>query len=341
MLMNIQRQVQAGSRLTHQLLGYARKGKYETKLLQLNSLIEETSGVYGRTRKQIAIQRELAGDLLAIEADQGQIEQVLMNLFVNASDAMPDGGDIFLKTENVTHKDLQGKVYSPRPGKYVLLIVKDTGIGMDRKTQARIFEPFFTTKELGMRTGLGLASVYGIIKGHGGYIEVESEMGKGATFRVYLPAVDKKVLQKVEDSDTIQKGNETILIIEDEEKVMEVGQRLLKVLGYQVMTARDGKEAVETYQELWETIDLVILDMIMPNMGGGEVFDRLKEINPGVKVLLASGYSIDGEATRILERGCSGFIQKPFDLKQLSQSIRTILDKKKSGKNLEEGRSPE
>ena len=327
MLMSIVKQVQSGSKLTNQLLGYARKGRYEVNPIQVNQLVEETSKAFGRTRKEITIHRELANDLFPIEGDLGQIEQVLMNLFVNAADAMPQGGDIFLKTINIPYGDIRGKLYNPKPGDYVLLTVTDTGMGMDPKTLDRIFEPFFTTKELGRGTGLGLASVYGIIKGHAGYVDVESKEGRGTIFKIYLPASNGEVQKTIIEPDHIIKGTGTILLIDDEEMVLEVGERFLKVMGYQVLTAREGREAIEVYKKHRDTIDLVLLDIIMPNMKGGEVFDRLKEINPEVTVLLSSGYSIDGEASKILERGCSGFIQKPFDMNQLSQSIGALLKK--------------
>jgi PAS domain S-box-containing protein len=327
-LRSIEKQIQNGSRLTSQLLGYASKGKYEVKPFNLNPLVEETSEIFGRTRKEISIHRELAPDLFPIEADQGQIEQVLMNLYINAADAMPRGGTLILKTVNLVNEDIKGRLYEPKGDKYVLLFVTDTGIGMDKKTLERIFDPFFTTKELGRGSGLGLASAYGIVKGHGGFIDVESKRGKGTTFKVYLPASEKKVQEKIKPKDQIIKGTETIFLIDDEEMILETGKKLLEALGYQVWIASDGRKAIEIFQERRESIDLVILDMVMPNMGGGEVFDRMKEISSGVKVLLSSGYSLNGEATKILERGCNGFIQKPFDMKQLSQSIRMILNQK-------------
>jgi signal transduction histidine kinase/CheY-like chemotaxis protein len=326
MLLGIVKQVQSGSKLTNQLLGYARKGRYEVKPFQLNQLLEDTSKAFGRTRREITVHRELADDLLPIQGDLGQIEQILMNLFVNAADAMPAGGDIFLRTINIPHEDMKGKLYNPKPGDYVLLTVTDTGIGMDPKTLERIFEPFFTTKELGRGTGLGLASVYGIVKGHGGYVDVESEKLRGTTFKIYLPASSRELHKTIKASDHIMKGTGTILLVDDEEEVLEVAEKLLKVVGYHVLTAREGREAIEVYKNHRETVDLVLLDIIMPDMKGGEVFDRLKEINPEVKVLLSSGYSIDGEATQILERGGKGFIQKPFDMEQLSQSIRAIFE---------------
>jgi len=327
-LKKIEKQVQSGARLTSHLLGYARKGKYEVKPVDLNTMLKEASETFGRTRKEITIHRELAEGLLAIEADSGQIEQVLLNLFVNAADAMPGGGDLILTTMNVTHKDMKGKLYDPRPGKYVLLMVTDTGIGMDKETTERIFEPFFTTKEMGRGTGLGLASAYGIIKGHGGYIDVESRKEQGATFSIYLPASERKVQEAVKTAEPFIKGTGTVLLVDDEEVILEVGKELLEGMGYRVLIAKDGKEAIEVYEKDRDEIDIVVLDMVMPNMGGGETYDRMKEINPEIKVLLSSGFSIDGEASEILERGCNGFIQKPFTMKRLSGKTRDILEKK-------------
>jgi len=326
MLKTIEKKVQSGSRLTNQLLGYASKGRYEVKPLYLNLLVEETSEAFGRTRKSITIHRDLAQDLLPVEADPGQIEQVLMNLMVNAADAMPFGGDLFLKAANISHNEIRGKVYQPKPGDYVLLTVTDTGVGMDPIILERIFDPFFTTKEFGKGTGLGLASVYGIVKGHGGYIDVESEKGRGATFRLYLPGTKKRIENTEKGSDPIQKGDETILIIDDEDLVLDVGQKFLRFMGYRVLTARDSEEAIEVYRNHREKIDLVILDLVMPKMEGGEIFKRLKQISTDVKVLVASGYSIDGKASQVLEQGACGFIQKPYDMRQLSQSIRSILN---------------
>jgi len=325
MLRMIEKQVHSGSKLTSQLLGYARKGRYEVKPINLNLLIEETSEAFGRTRKNITLHLDLAKDLRPCQADQGQIEQVLMNLFVNAADAMPGGGDLFLKTTYVNYQEIKGRLYTPIPGDYALLTVTDTGMGMDSKTLGRIFDPFFTTKELGRGTGLGLATVYGIIKGHGGYIEVESEKGHGSTFKVYLPASAQQAPETVKAIGIISKAIGTILLIDDEEVILDVGEKYLKVLGYKVFIAKSGAEAIEIFHKHHPSVDLVILDMIMPQMGGGEVYDRLKEIDPEAKVLLSSGYSIDGEASKILDRGCNGFIQKPFDIMQLSQHIRAII----------------
>ncbi len=326
-LINIEKQVKSGAKLTSYLLGYARKGKYEINPLDLNQVVKEVNETFIRTKKEITVHNDLAEDLSVIEADKGQIEQVLLNLFINAADAMPDGGDLFLKTMKVTDKDMQGRMYKPEPGNYVLLTVTDSGVGMDEEIQERIFEPFFTTKEMGRGTGLGLASVYGIIKSHHGYIEVESSKGKGTTFRIYLPASEKEIQKIVETTDEIVKGAETVLLVDDEDIILEVSCELLETIGYRVLTAGCGKESIEIYKNNRDKIDIVVLDMVMPDINGAVVYKRLKEINPDVKVLLSSGYSIDGHATEILNQGCDGFIQKPFTLQSLSRKIKNILEK--------------
>ncbi|MBU4389262.1 MAG: response regulator [Proteobacteria bacterium] len=324
---NIEKQIVRAASLTSHLLGYVREGRYEVRPIDLNQLIVEISSTFARTRKEIAIHKKLAKNLSAIEVDPGQIEQVLLNLFINAADAMSDRGDLVIETTNVTSEDMKEKLYDPKPGKYVKLCVTDTGIGMDKKTSERIFEPFFTTKEPGQGTGLGLSSSYGIIKGCGGYIDVESKKGKGATFRIYIPASEKEARKVGIASAEIIKGTGTIFLVDDEKVILEVNQELLEAMGYRVITASGGKEAVEVFSKNRDEIDMVLLDMIMPTMGGGEVFDIIKEINPKVKVLLSSGYSIDGRANEILSRGCDGFIQKPFGASELSIKIKEILGK--------------
>lgn len=327
-LKTIQKLVRNGARLTRQLLGYAREGRYEIKAISLNQLVRETSDTFSTTRKEISIHQELTDDLYAIEADQGQIEQVILNLFVNAAEAMPQGGNLLLKTMNVTHEDMKDKCYKPKQGNYVLFSLTDTGIGMDRKTMERIFEPFFTSRGLGKGTGLGLASVYGTVKAHGGYIDVYSEKGHGATFEIYLPAIGMKLKKGKNTATDLMNGRETVLLVDDEDVVADVGDQMLRKLGYEVLVARSGKEAIEYYEPKRDKIDMVILDMIMPGMNGGEVYDRIKEINPHAKILLSSGYSIDGQAADILKRGCDGFIQKPFSMEVLSGRIREILEKR-------------
>ncbi|RLB44141.1 MAG: hypothetical protein DRH12_01000 [Deltaproteobacteria bacterium] len=324
-LKTIEEQIQSGSKLTSQLLGYARHGRYEIEPLNLNDIVKETSETFGRTKKEIVIHQDLAKDLWPVEADKTQIEQVLLNIYVNAWQAMPGGGEIFVTTRNASHKELQGRVYKAKPGNYVLLSIRDTGIGMDESVKERIFEPFFTTKEMGHGTGLGLASAYGIIKGHGGYIDVESKKGHGATFKIYLPASRKQIKPYKKAKDMVSKGEATVLLVDDEEHIAEVGQELLEALGYKTHVATTGQEAVEIFREHKDSIDFVLLDMVMPKMSGKEVFVKLKEIDPQVKVLLSSGYSLDGEAQELMDMGCAGFIQKPFRLKDLTRVLAQIL----------------
>jgi CheY-like chemotaxis protein len=264
-----------------------------------------------------------------VDVDRGQIEQVLLNLYINAWQAMPKGGDLYLITENLTLDESYVQPYRVNPGPFVKVTVADTGIGIDKKDLDRVFEPFYTTKAMGRGTGLGLASAYGIIKSHGGHINVYSEKDHGTTFNFYLPASLRKMMREAKPvAPTIHKGRETVLLIDDEEMIIDVGCGLLKELGYTVIPARSGQEALDIYRERYAGIDIIVMDMIMPGMGGGETFDQLKQINPRAKVLLSSGYSINGQASQIMERGCDGFIQKPFNLQQLSVKLRQILENK-------------
>jgi PAS domain S-box-containing protein len=323
--LNIEKQVQRGAKLTGQLLGYARKGKYELRVININEIIMESMETFRRTRKDINIHYDLAGDIHPIEVDIYQIEQVLMNLFINAFDAMTEGGDLSLKTQNVFSDEIVNKIFEPKPGNYVMFSIKDTGAGMDKKTMDRIFEPFFTTKGVNKGTGLGLSSVYGIVKGHGGYIDVASELGRGSTFSIYIPATDKPITDSHPEPKKAVMGKATILIIDDEELVLDVGTKMLNTLGYKVLKAQNARSALEMYKENHERIDMIILDMIMPGMSGSQAFDLFREINPNVSILLSSGYSIDGKAADIMKRGCNGFIQKPFSLEELSEKIKKII----------------
>ncbi len=325
-LEKIEQYIQRGTDLTRQLLGFARGGKYEVKATDLNELLKNSARMFARTKKEINVHQEFTKNLGAVEVDQGQIEQVLLNLFVNAWQAMPRGGDLYLATENVTLDEEYIQPYELKPGSYAKISVTDTGIGMDKETQKKIFDPFFTTKEMGVGTGLGLASVYGIIKNHEGFINVYSEKGQGTTFNIYLPISSKEISKSRKPPQELSKGTETILLVDDEEMIIEIGQEILQTLGYQVIAVKTGQEALEIYGRNQKNIDMVILDMVMPGLGGGETFDGLKKINPDIKVLLSSGYSINGEARKILDRGCDGFIQKPFNIKQLAIKLREILE---------------
>jgi signal transduction histidine kinase/ActR/RegA family two-component response regulator len=325
-LRSIEQYVLRGAELTRQLLGFARGGRYEVKPANLNEIAQKSSQMFGRTQKEITIHTDFQEGIWTVEVDQGQLEQVLLNLYVNASQAMPGGGHIYIETGNVTLGYIDVKPYQNKPGKYVKLAVRDTGLGMDEKTKERIFDPFFTTKEMGRGTGLGLASAYGIIKSHGGIISAHSKKGEGSTFNIYLPASDKKIEQEKSVSDAMFVGQGRVLLVDDEEMIIKVADGMLHRLGYEVTVARSGKEAVEILQANKDDIDVVILDMIMPDMGGSETFNALKVIRPDIKVILSSGYSIAGEASKILDRGCDAFIQKPFNIKQISRKIREVMD---------------
>jgi signal transduction histidine kinase len=326
-LTKIEKQVKNGAKLTAQLLGYARRERSESALIDLNQVVRETAEAFGRTRKQIAISLDLDDGLRPVDANPGQIEQVLLNLCVNAADAMSDGGRLSFKSANATREVMQDRAYTPKYGEYVRLDVQDTGIGMDEATRERIFEPFFTTKEMGRGTGLGLASVFGIVKSLGGFIEVESEIERGTTFRIYLPASSRTLTAAPQPAGepSVVASSRTVLLIDDEEVVLDVGVRMLQHFGYAVLPAANGQEAMQIYTENKTKIDLVILDMVMPDMGGRVVYDRLKQCNSDVKVLLSSGYSLSGEAAEIMKSGCNGFIQKPFNIKELTAQIDQIL----------------
>jgi PAS domain S-box-containing protein len=327
-LKDIGQYAQQGTMLTRQLLGFARGGKYEVKPLDLNTLIKEHNQLFSRTRKGVTIHEEYEKDLWTVSADENQMGQVLMNLYINAADAMPEGGDIFVRTMNVMVENNHGRPFEVTPGRYVHVSVRDTGTGMDHGTLQRIFEPFFTTKEVGRGTGLGLSSVYGIVKNHGGFVEVDSELGKGSAFHIHLPAFetrDPPQNRKEVVEGAPSKGQGTILVVDDEEMILNVGRQMLERIGYRVYVARSAKEAMALFEAHRAGIDLVILDMIMPEMGGGRLFDHLRTIDPEVKVLLSSGYGNDGQAWEILERGCKGFIQKPFSLVELSRKVTEIL----------------
>ncbi|MCJ7830027.1 MAG: response regulator, partial [Desulfobacterales bacterium] len=328
-LKSIEHHVQSGAELTRQLLGFARTGKYNVQPVNINSLIHKTASMFGRTRKEIRLHTQFHKDLWAAEVDEGQIEQVLLNLYLNACQAMPGGGDIFIETENVPISADKGRQLGLNPGNYIRIGVRDTGIGMEPEILQRIFEPFFTTKERFCGTGLGLASAYGIIDNHGGAIKVSSRRGAGSTFQLYLPASQKKATDRTAGSEKVVSGQGTVLLVDDEVTIIEVTREMLQKLGYRVISAGGGKEAVALFEANRGRIDLVILDMIMPEMGGGETFDQIKRIKPEVNVLLSSGYSMKGEAEKILRRGCNGFIQKPYRLEQLSEKISEIFKRKK------------
>ncbi len=322
-LKSIEAYVQSATGLTRQLLGFARGGKYNPEPTDLNRLIDDGASLFGRTKKEIRIHKKLASGLKPVEVDRVQIQQVLLNLYVNAWQAMPTGGDLFIQTENQQLSEADARTRQLTVGEYVTVVVADTGTGIGPSILPRVFDPFFTTKERGRGTGLGLAASYGIIHNHGGAIEASSEVGRGSTFTIYLPASDETIVEERPVERHPAKGAGSILLVDDEPMIIEVGRMMLARLGYSVTTAVDGSDAIEAYRT--SNTDIVILDMIMPDMGGGEVFDRLKAIDPEVKVILSSGYSLSGQTQEVFDRGCIGFIQKPFNLDDLSESVAAAL----------------
>ncbi len=326
-LTTIERYIENGAGLTGRLLGFARGGKYEVRSLDINRLVQNSLEMFARTHKELTVSQCLEDELPPVAADRTQLEQVLLNLFINAWQAMPGGGKLMIETGVV---DLDARYVEPfgvPAGRYLRISVTDTGVGMDRDTQERIFDPFFTTKETSRGTGLGLASAYGIVKNHGGIITVYSEPGRGTTFHIYLPPAGGDVARDNPGiDDTVVFGTETILLVDDEETILEVGAEMLRALGYTVRTASDGASAIILYEADGAGIDLVVLDMIMPEMAGADVFKRIRELDPRAAVLLSSGYSINGQASELLRLGCNGFIQKPFKMADLSRKVREIID---------------
>ncbi len=263
-----------------------------------------------------------------VRADRGQIDQILMNLCVNARDAMREGGTITIETENVRIDEAFCESHAwATPGRYVLLSVSDTGSGIDEETLASIFDPFFTTKQPGEGTGLGLAVVYGSVKQHKGMVDAHSEVGQGTTFRIYLPLGERTgatVDDKIEDS--IPGGSETILLVEDDEKVLRLTKVLLEQVGYTVLPAGDGEEALRVFDEHADAIDLAVLDVVMPKLGGRAVFERIRQKRPQLRAVFASGYSIDAIHTNfVLDEGLA-FIQKPYQRAELLRKVRETLD---------------
>lgn len=320
--------VRSASNLTKQLLGVARGGKYDPRPADLNTLIETSSVMFGRTRKEITIHKNYSSVAIVAVVDRAQLEQVMLNLYVNAWQAMPDGGALRIDSETVFLESEYCDLHKVDPGRFAKISVTDNGIGMDEATLQQVFDPFFTTKEKGRGTGLGLASAYGIIKNHGGFITVNSNLGQGTTFTLYLPLSEMEVQQEILPEVLTVKGSELVLLVDDEKMIIEVGSAMLKALGYTVICAQGGKEAIRYVEEADKRIDLVILDLIMPEIDGRQTFDRIHEISPLTPVILSSGYALDGQATEIMARGCNGFIQKPFNLSELSQKIRSVIDKK-------------
>jgi PAS domain S-box-containing protein len=327
----IEKAGERAANLTNQLLAFSRKGKYEIAPVNINESIRNVLNILERTtNKNIEISCSMGDNIPRIEGDPTQIEQTIMNICVNAADAMPNGGKLQIETELV-HLDKTFSATHPgaNPGNYIHITISDTGQGMDKETLSKIFEPFFTTKEKDKGTGLGMSMVYGIVKNHGGYINVYSEAGKGTIFNIYFPPLMKKLVEVEKEAKTqtesVATGQETILVVDDEDIIRNMLQEVLEGMGYTVLLADNGEDALKLYRGRCNDIDLVIIDMIMPKMGGKETYLALKKINPDIKTILASGFSQDTVVREILGAGVNGFIHKPFTTTELSKKIREVL----------------
>lgn len=332
-LKEIEKAAGRAASLVRQLLAFSRKVAGQRRPLNLNQEVMDIEKVLKRTiPKMIELRVRPGKNLWAVQADPIQIEQIMLNLGSNAADAMPDGGSLTIQTKNVDlDEDFCRNHLGATPGKYVLLTISDTGHGMDRETMQHIFEPFFTTKEIGKGNGLGLASVYGIVKSYGGYILCYSEVGQGSTFRIYLPAVEQgegDSADRVEVSPP-KGGDETILVVEDESSIRDFAAKILHRFGYHVILAKSGEEALELFASQRDDIDLVILDLGMPGMGGYACLHELLKLAPSVKVMIASGYAIDARMNEALQSGAAGYVGKPYQFRELLEKVRAILDGRK------------
>jgi two-component system, cell cycle sensor histidine kinase and response regulator CckA len=330
---HIERSAEQAAKLTSQLLEFARREKVQVKPVNCNDLIQDLMQFLRRTiDKKIVLKLELDPLLRWIEGDENLLRQSLINVCLNARDAMPEGGILKIKTESLSVAEDPGLNRRRwKEGQYVSITITDTGIGIPPEIQARMFEPFFTTKEPGRGTGLGLAMVYGIIKNHGGYVEVQSPPGQGATLALFLPAVPDitgEERQALPEGRGIPGGSETLLIVDDEEVIRQLGADILEDVGYKVLVAKGGEEGTEIYRRNKKKIALVILDVMMPGWSGKRTFLQLRKINPKIKVLLSSGYSTDSEVKEIMQKGGSGLIQKPYKDEDLIRKVRMVLDTK-------------
>ncbi|HTO93935.1 MAG TPA: ATP-binding protein, partial [Bacteroidota bacterium] len=326
----IESSARRGSSLTRQLLTFARKTETNVAPVDINTLIEETLHLFQRSvTKEIDVVTHLATESVTVSGDDGQIQQALLNIFLNARDAMPDGGTLTIATA-VTLADAHtvSQFSSIKPGPFVVITITDTGRGIDRSIQNRVFEPFFTTKDSG--TGLGLSVVYGVVQSHGGFINLESEVGRGSTFSVYLPrAAAAPVAGARQRRQRLPHGKENILIIDDEISVCEIARDMLAGLGYTVYVEHDGKSGVDLYRIRQATIDLILLDINMPVMGGKQTFEVLRGINPRCRIIIETGYGREGAETSKFSSEVNGFMQKPFQLEMLALKVREVLDDRK------------
>ena len=318
--------VHSASDLAKHLLDFDYRAKRELGPLNVARAVAKTSAMFGRTRREIEFRLAFPAGLMAAIMDSAQFGRVLLNLLLNAAQAMPHGGQIHLGAENVELDDSDVAPFGAESGRFVKLVVTDSGVGMDAATQARIFEPFFTTKGPGLGTGLGLASVNGILRSHGGFITVVSALGQGTTFSIFLPAADLPAPEQKTPAAALVRGSGTVLVVDDEPQVLQALTLLLGSIGYDVLTASSGREAVAIVRRSGLAISLVILDVVMPEMSGSQTYSALRKVAPGIKVLLSSGYGTEVRTVERLAQGCQGFIQKPFDAATLSAKLGKILD---------------
>lgn len=324
-LQGIETQVRSGAHLTRQLLDMTGFGQGVMKPADLNAVLLESSSVFARAKKGIIITRKLEENIWPVEADTGQINQVLLNIFINAAQSMHDEGNIYLESKKMVIRDDDAKKLNIPSGKYVRLSITDTGPGMNEETAKNAFQPVFTTQKQESGMGLELTSSYNIIKNHRGIITIDCEPQKGSTFHIYLPATQQKVAAATTPQGELSRGKETILIVDDEAIIADTTKEILEVLGYNILLAGSGQEAVAVFMEKKSIIDLVILDMVMPGMGGTKVFEALRAVNPSIRIILYSGYRINEEIQALLDRGSCGFIQKPFGVENLSNKIREVI----------------
>jgi two-component system cell cycle sensor histidine kinase/response regulator CckA len=328
-LNTIESSANRAAQLTNQLLAFARAGKHNVKVFNINTIVKETVDLIKETfNRSINIESSLGEELPFIEGDANQIQQIIMNLCVNARDAMPDGGMLTVRTDaaRITRRYVESHL-GAKKGDYVRLTVSDTGVGIDERIIGRIFDPFFTTKGPGEGTGLGLSVVYGVVKNHGGYIDARSKLGEGSIFEIFFPvARGVRAEEKEEEREPPTGKHEMILIIDDEETVRSLAKEILEKYGYRTLLASDGEEGVALFRKNRSKVKLVIIDMIMPKLNGLETYQVITKIDPDAKAVLSTGYDHSERVKEILDSGVKGFIKKPYNVRELLSQVRNVLD---------------
>ncbi|MBI3787078.1 MAG: PAS domain S-box protein [Ignavibacteriales bacterium] len=324
-----------GAGLTRQLLTFARKSTVQFRPVIVNDIIQETLHLFERSvEKTISVKKVLSNEMSIVNGDDGQIQQAILNLLINARDAMPNGGTITVQSDNINFdKQRPAGFGEARSGEYTTISIADTGIGMDRHVQQRIFEPFFTTKDQGKGTGLGLSVVYGVVNSHNGFITVQSEPNIGSKFNLYFPLLtDPEKIKRSAKQTRLVRGHENVMVVDDEEHVGEVIGGMLKDLGYKVTVVKSGKEALGMYKKK-KRFDVIVLDMNMPTMGGKETFYKLKDLDPAIRVIVSTGYSNTSLDNSPLRSAIDGILQKPYQMEDLSKTMREAIEKKKNGES--------